>query len=620
MFSAQTSNKMSTTALGESDDVPIESKSDSKPNEAITTSTSVVSPMNGGGSSMDGVCAKESGAAVEEISTAVKRKVEQLQAHAAKKAKVEQLHTPAYDSETNDSETNAPRITPDEFMDIVFYDDEPDSEDEDFEDDKEKAQTLCDKFFQLRDAFENRTVTESGYESFSGCTWLEDNEETLIFFDMVTDDIFYTTAVDLRILSTLASWPHGGLVLEKVNKLLDRFYSEDLEETFLTALHRETFDRTSGQFMCDNAQHYYTDDIVPNYVTLNSNELAMALVSVPRFNPNNTEFHFPNTMTSPFENLPESFRALPDIVLRAAQEHSDALSYAIDDLKTKEFCRRCVEYHWQAIIHVPRDIQTEDFLMPLIEQWPHIYLHIPADLQNVRAIALAAVSNCGRLLECVPYNLRMDYDLNLAAVSNNGMAILHISPTFRKERFHTVQVTLTTPGYTEYVYGVVDKALLVTAVTQDPEALKHITYTDFNAFSGFQNYRRRDRLKIWNSCRMRIVAAAANACRLKWGDGNLKSIFLRYLPRYELESDLFLSGLLHLCPFVDLAFEGRIDSEVAGRARQFRWMYALMDLDPNRWPNKYTLLTISEEELQAMYEGHPLKHSLQREIEQELDQ
>jgi hypothetical protein len=45
-----------------------------------------------------------------------------------------------------------------------------------------------------------------------------------------------------------------------------------------------------------------------------------------------------------------------------------------------------------------------------------------------------------------------------------------------------------------------------------------------------------------------------------------------------------------------------------------------MDLDPNRWPNKYTLLTISEEELQAMYEGHPLKHSLQREIEQELDQ
>jgi hypothetical protein len=48
----------------------------------------VVSPMDGGGLSMDGVCAKESGAAVEEISTAVKRKVEQLQAH-------------AYDSETN---------------------------------------------------------------------------------------------------------------------------------------------------------------------------------------------------------------------------------------------------------------------------------------------------------------------------------------------------------------------------------------------------------------------------------------------------------------------------------------------------------------------------------------
>jgi len=102
MFSAQTSNKMSTTTLGESDDVPIESKSDSKPNEAITTSTSVVSPMNGGvspmnggvspmdggGSSMDGVCAKESGADVEEKSSAVKRKVEQLQAPDAKKPRV----------------------------------------------------------------------------------------------------------------------------------------------------------------------------------------------------------------------------------------------------------------------------------------------------------------------------------------------------------------------------------------------------------------------------------------------------------------------------------------------------------------------------------------------------
>lgn len=75
-----------------------------------------------------------------------------------------------------------------------------------------------------------------------------------------------------------------------------------------------------------------------------------------------------------------------------------------------------------------------------------------------------------------------------------------------------------------------------------------------------------------HACRMRIVAAAANACRLKWGDGSLKSIFLRYLPRYERESDLFLSGLLHLCPFVDLAFEGRIDSEVAGLSRHFRWM------------------------------------------------
>ena len=95
MFSAQTSNKMSTTALDESANVPIEPKTDSKPNETIATSTSVVSPMNGdvspmdgGGLSMDGVCAKESGAAVEEISTAVKRKVEQLQAHAAKKPRV----------------------------------------------------------------------------------------------------------------------------------------------------------------------------------------------------------------------------------------------------------------------------------------------------------------------------------------------------------------------------------------------------------------------------------------------------------------------------------------------------------------------------------------------------
>lgn len=86
---------MSTTALDESANVPIEPKTDSKPNETIATSTSVVSPMNGvvspmdgGGLSMDGVCAKESGAAVEEISTAVKRKVEQLQAHAAKKPRV----------------------------------------------------------------------------------------------------------------------------------------------------------------------------------------------------------------------------------------------------------------------------------------------------------------------------------------------------------------------------------------------------------------------------------------------------------------------------------------------------------------------------------------------------
>ncbi len=524
--------------------------------------------------------------------------------------------TPDYDSETN-----APRITPDEFMDIVFYDDEPDSDDEDFEDDKEKAQTLCDKFFQVRDAFDNRTVGESGYESFSGLdTWLED--DTSIFVDMVRNNIFYTTAVDLRILSTLASWPHGGLVLENIDYLADRFYSEGLEETVLTALHRETFDRTGGQFMCDDAQHYYTDDIVPKYGILVSNELAMALVSVPRFNPNDIAL-FPHAMTSPFENLPESFRALPDIVLRAAQEHWDALSFAIDDLKTEDFCRRCVEYHWRAIIHVPRDIQTETFLIPLVEQWPRIYKHISPDLQNIRAIAFAAVSNKGSLLECVPYKLRMDYEMNLAAVSNNGMAILHISPTFREQRFHTEQVTLTTPGYAEY--GVVDEALLVTAVTQNPHALKYITETDFQWFGGNnyqdnQNYRGRDRLQIWNSCRMRIVAAAANACRFLLGDGSLKSIFLRYLPRYERESDLFLSGLLHLCPFVDLAFEGRIDSEVAGRARLFRWKYALVDLDPQHWPTIFTLFNVSEEELQAMYEGHPLNHSLQGEIEQELDQ
>ena len=95
MFAAQTSNKMSTTTLGESANVPIEPKTDSKPNETIATPTSdvssmngVVSPMDGGGSSMDGVCAKESGAVEEISSTAVKRKVEQLQATDAKKPRV----------------------------------------------------------------------------------------------------------------------------------------------------------------------------------------------------------------------------------------------------------------------------------------------------------------------------------------------------------------------------------------------------------------------------------------------------------------------------------------------------------------------------------------------------
>jgi hypothetical protein len=47
-------------------------------------------------------------------------------------------------------------------------------------------------------------------------------------------------------------------------------------------------------------------------------------------------------------------------------------------------------------------------------------------------------------------------------------------------------------------------------------------------------------------------------------------------------------------------------------------MYALVDLDPERWPTIFTLFNVSEEELQAMYEGHPLNHSLQGEIEQEL--
>jgi hypothetical protein len=86
---------MSTTALGESADVPIESNTDSKPNETITIPTSVVSPMDVVVSPMDvvvspadGVYAKESGADVEENSPTVKRKVEQLQAPAAKKPRV----------------------------------------------------------------------------------------------------------------------------------------------------------------------------------------------------------------------------------------------------------------------------------------------------------------------------------------------------------------------------------------------------------------------------------------------------------------------------------------------------------------------------------------------------
>jgi hypothetical protein len=57
------------------------------------------------------------------------------------------------------------------------------------------------------------------------------------------------------------------------------------------------------------------------------------------------------------------------------------------------------------------------------------------------------------------------------------------------------------------------------------------------------------------------------------------------------------------------------------RARHFRWKYALVDLDPKRWPTIHTLpMPTCEEELQAMYEGHPFNHSLQREIEQELEE
>jgi len=551
------------------------------------------------------------------------------------------------------------RITPDEFMDIVFHDEEPDSDDEDFEDEKknfednkEDAQTFCDKFFQLRDAFDNTKYGLPGqfpiHERYGSVgshpdnhpeIWGGDNHHEDFFFFLTENDILSCNPDgdgseiwrDPRIMLTIASWPHGGLLLREFTH--DSIYycdwhDDETRQFILTALRREIWDRANNSVMTEFETHEYIDDVLASLLVgcLGSNDMDVvtALVSVPRFNPDDEAF-FPQAMTSPFENLPESFRALPDIVLRAAQEHWDALSFAIDELKTEDFCRRCVEYHWRAIIYVPRDIQTEAFLIPLIEQWPRIYEHIPPELQNVRAIALAAVSNKGTLLECVPYRLRMDYEINLAAVSNNGMAILCISPTFRDKRFHTRRVSLTSVGYTEF--GVVDEALLVTAVTQNPHALEYITDTVFCYFGGNNCYDNDNntfyqdkRQKIWNSSRMMIVAAAANACRLKWGDDNLKSIFLRYLPRCELESDLFLSGLLHLCPFVDLAYEGRIDSDVAFRARHFRWMYALIDLDHKRWPTIDTLFNISEEELRAMYEGHPLNHSLQREIEQELEE
>ena len=552
--------------------------------------------------------------------------------------------TPDYDSETN-----APRITPEEFMDIVFYDDEPDSDDEDFEDNKEDAQTFCDKFFQLRDAFDNTKYYLPGqfspiHERYGSVGSHPDNHPENWEGDIQHEDFFcFLTDYDIlscnpdyseiwrdpRIMLTIASWPHGGLLLRNLTpySLYDYdWHDDDTKQFILTALRREIWDRANNSVMTEFETHEYIDDVLASLLVgcLGSNDMDVvtALVSVPRFNPDDQAF-FPQAMTSPFENLPEYFRALPDIVLRAAQEHWDALSFAIDELKTEDFCRRCVEYRWQAIIHVPRDIQTEAFLMPLVEQSPFIYMHISPQMQNVRAIAFAAVSNNGLLLECLPYKLRMDYEINLAAVSNNGMAILCISPTFRDKRFHTRRLSLTSVGYTEF--GVVDEALLVTAVTQNPNALEYITDTVFCYFGGNNCYDNDNntfyqdkRQKIWNSSRMMIVAAAANACRLKWGDDNLKSVFLRDLPRCELESDLFLSGLLHLCPFVDLAYEGRIDSDVAGRARLFRWKYALVDLDPERWPTIFTLFNVSEEELQAMYEGHPLNHSLQGEIEQEL--
>jgi len=54
----------------------------------------------------------------------------------------------------------------------------------------------------------------------------------------------------------------------------------------------------------------------------------------------------------------------------------------------------------------------------------------------------------------------------------------------------------------------------------------------------------------------------------------------------------------------------------AGQCRQ--WKYKLVNLDPKRWPTVDVLKNISVEELRAMYEGHPLNHSLQKAIEQEL--
>ena len=62
----------------------------------------------------------------------------------------------------------------------------------------------------------------------------------------------------------------------------------------------------------------------------------------------------------------------------------------------------------------------------------------------------------------------------------------------------------------------------------------------------------------------------------------------------------------------------RLSLTEAGQCRQ--WKHKLVNLDPKRWPTVKDLENLAVEELKAMYEGHPLNHSLQGEIEQELNQ